>query len=96
MTDRETFLLLFYRERINALVSRLQTQEGYKAIVRQRHQKNKLADNDLDLLQTAKLLKDFTDRAEDLTLCNDICKGMYFCEKKRGHKGAHSEYGLMW
>jgi hypothetical protein len=36
-------------------------------------------------------------------LCNDNCKGMYFCEKKLGHKGRHgcckqgpNKYGLVW
>lgn len=35
-------------------------------------------------------------RLYDETLCNDNCKSMYFCEKKKGHRGRHGVYGLSW
>ena len=32
----------------------------------------------------------------DWDRCNDNCKSMYFCEKKKGHKGSHLYGGLAW
>lgn len=31
-----------------------------------------------------------------IDLCNDNCKSMYFCSKKKGHKGQHGTDGLVW
>lgn len=36
-------------------------------------------------------------RAFDESYCNDPCKMMYFCDRKRGHRGMHREdSGLEW
>jgi hypothetical protein len=91
-TERELFLLLFYRERIWRLIQRLESQEGARAAQRKRHRKNVAPEWDLNVLEVASLLKDFTRRAEDRTRCNDLLKSMYFCDLPKGHKGKHGEF----
>lgn len=94
--EREMFLLLFYRERVARLAQRLESQEGSKRALRKRHKKNTLADLDLNMDQVAKFLLEFIRRAENPDICNDICKSMYFCDRKKGHKGRHGEWCGEW
>lgn len=89
--DKRTFLLLFYRERIGRLAGNLFSQELVKKALRKRHKKNTLKEYDLSVQQIAEYMRDILRRAEDDTKCNDICKSMYFCDLKKGHKGGHSE-----
>ena len=36
-------------------------------------------------------------RLADDTLCHDNCKNLYFCTRKKNHKGKHrDEFGLTW
>jgi hypothetical protein len=35
-------------------------------------------------------------RAFDETRCNDCCKGLYFCDLPKDHKGGHLAGGLGW
>ena len=44
----------------------------------------------------AKVVRYLIDRATDPTLCNNDCKGMYYCELKKHHEGQHKEGGLAW
>jgi len=90
--DERLFLLLFYRERLGRLSQRLESQEGAKAALRKRHRKNTLSEWDLNPAQIGKFLMDFVRRAEDDTRCNDLCKSMYFCDRKKGHTGKHGEW----
>jgi hypothetical protein len=39
----------------------------------------------------ARSIRWLLERANDKTLCNDDCKGMYYCELKKKHKGKHKE-----
>lgn len=52
------------------------------------------------LAQTQDEIADYCEklleRVFDDTICNDDCKFMYFCDKKKGHKGKHGESGLAW
>lgn len=53
------------------------------------------------LAQSQNQIADFCDellaRVADETKCNDPCKMMYFCDRKKGHKGRHREdSGLAW
>lgn len=99
--ERALFLLLFYRERIGRLAGRLQLQEDVKDKMRKRHRKHGTRDFDLNIRQVSQLLAEVVARAEDETRCNDICKSMYFCDLKKGHrrkkhKEIHGEGGLVW
>jgi hypothetical protein len=85
------FLLLFYRERVGRLAGTLLSNAAYKKIMRKKHKKSVLGEYDWGAEQVGKFLSDFVHRAEDETRCNDICKSMYFCDLKKGHKGHHSE-----
>jgi len=85
------FLLLFYRERVARLAQRLDLQEGAKAALRKQHRKHTTREWHLNPAQIGKFLYGFIARAEDGTRCNDICKSMYFCDLKKGHKGKHGE-----
>lgn len=53
-----------------------------------------------DLAQTQDEIADFCEklieRVFDESVCNDACKFMYFCDKKKGHKGKHYDSGLVW
>lgn len=49
-----------------------------------------------DGVQCADMLRRFINRVFDPMLCNNDCKGMYFCTKEIGHKGVHSEDGLLY
>jgi hypothetical protein len=89
--ERALFLTLYYRERISRLAGRLNDQEAHRLVMRKRRKKNTLKFEDLDAKQTAEYLASFILRAEDETRCNDICSSMYFCDRKAGHKGQHSE-----
>jgi len=90
--EQRMFLLLFYRERIGRLVQRLQAQDGYKQVIRRKHRRDTLQGHDATLPLVAEWLADFIRRAEDDTRCNDLCKSMYFCDRKKGHKGKHGEW----
>jgi hypothetical protein len=46
--------------------------------------------------ECSKALQDLFDRVTDESRCNNDCKWMYFCNKKRGHKGVHNDCGLTW
>ena len=48
--------------------------------------------------QIADHLRTILTTAYDDSLCMDDCKGMYFCEKKKGHRGRHTcaNGGLSW
>ena len=89
--EQRLFLLLFYRESLARLAQRLDLQEGAKAAVRKRHQKN-TREWDLNPKQISVFLYEFIRRAQDDTRCNDLCKSMYFCDRKKGHKGKHGEW----
>ena len=91
-SERELFLLLFYRERVGRLVQRLRLQAGYKEAIRRKHQKDTLKEHNATVPQIAEWLALFIARAEDETRCNDICKSMYFCDRKKGHTGPHGEW----
>lgn len=91
-SERELFLLLFYRERVGRLVQRLRSETGYKAAIRRKHQKDKLKKYNATVPQIAEWLGQFIARAEDETRCNDVCKSMYFCDLKKGHRGSHGEW----
>ncbi len=76
----------FYKQRLSSLVQTLELQQSLK--------RPKYA---LRLKDVARLLTDFVERAEDGTRCNAECKNMYFCDRKKGHKGRHAEgKGLIW
>jgi sugar-specific transcriptional regulator TrmB len=86
----DLFHRLFYREHLARLAQRLDLQERTK-------RSKKLEGLNLTIAQISAMLEDLVRRAEDETLCNDNCKGMYFCDRKKGHKGKHSEGGrLTW
>ena len=89
--ERAMFLLLFYRERVGRLASTLIEHADYKKIIRKKHKKSILGEYDWSTEQVGQFLLDFIRRAEDDTRCNDICKSMYFCDLKKGHRGGHSE-----
>lgn len=94
--DERLFLMLFYRECLTRLAYRLKSQVQYAAIMKKQRARNRLKKNDLTVKQVAELLKSFVSFAEDDTLCHDDCKGMYFCERKRAHRGKHRADGLVW
>ena len=98
--DRALFLLLFYRERITRLAGRLQLQEDVKRKMREKHRRHATKGYGLRIDEIAAFLIEVVQRAEDETRCNDICKSMYFCDRKKGHKGKHRESvgngGLYW
>lgn len=89
---REMFLLLFYRERVSRLAQRLRSETDYKAAIRRKHEKDKLKEHDATVPQIAEWLGQFIARAEDETRCNDTIKSIYFCDRKKGHKGNHGEW----
>jgi len=47
-------------------------------------------------VEIVKIVTVLVARANDQTRCNNPCKSLYFCERKRGHKGKHRENGLSW
>jgi hypothetical protein len=49
-----------------------------------------------ELDKIAKRVSDLLHRLCDDALCNNNCKSLYFCERKRNHKGKHKEMGLVW
>jgi hypothetical protein len=42
------------------------------------------------------ILEEMFKRSTSEDVCGHNCKNMYFCEKKKGHKGVHTEGGLSW
>lgn len=101
LEERMLFLLLFYRERISRLAGSLIDNAAYKKVIRKKHKKSILGVYDWSTEQVGQFLAEFVRRAEDETRCNNICKSMYFCDKKKGHKGPHVEFiigkkGLSW
>jgi hypothetical protein len=53
--------------------------------------------NTSDLDKFTKFLTKALKRLADDTLCHDNCKNLYFCTKKKNHKGKHrDEFGLTW
>ena len=91
LEDRRIFLLLFYREHVGRLAGRLRDQESHKRIMRKKRKKNRHNEFNLSIDQVSQRLSEFIQRAEDETRCNNICKSMYFCDLKKGHRGGHSE-----
>jgi hypothetical protein len=83
-TPEALFHRLFYREHIRRLSQQLDLQlETFKS--------RKYRKFNLSLPQVVAILNYWVSRAEDKTLCNDICQEMYFCDLKKGHKGNHCE-----
>jgi hypothetical protein len=42
------------------------------------------------------ILEEMFQRGTSEDVCGHNCKNMYFCEKKKGHKGDHTDGGLAW
>jgi len=82
--ERALFLTLFYRQRISELLTRLRDQKATGHLP-------KFKSWNLSMDEVIACLQHHNQRAEDESRCNDICKGMYFCDRKKGHKGMHSE-----
>ena len=49
----------------------------------------------LTVKEIGQLLQSCVREAEDDSICHEIFKGMYFCDLPKGHKGMHSEGGLL-
>lgn len=95
--ERVIFLLLFYRERLLRFAGRLKDQNDSRLLARYRHERYQFKEYDVNIKQISQYLNEIERRAEDETRCNDICKSMYFCSLKRGHRGQHCEDGwLRW
>lgn len=94
--EERVFLFLFYKVNLAALAYRLESQEQSKATLKRKHKKYPYSKYDLSLTQVSEYLFYLTKEAQDLDKCHDICKSMYFCVLKRGHKGKHrDETGLL-
>jgi hypothetical protein len=80
------FYRLFYKERISRLAGRILSEFRCPDIGKT-----------LSLNDVGTILDEIVKEAEDDSLCHDICKGMYFCNRKKRHKGNHSENeALFW
>lgn len=88
---RELFFRLFYRERVGRLAGWLLSVSEAKKVARKKRKKIVTSPYHWSTEQVGEFLRKFVHRAEDETFCNDICKDMYFCDLKKGHKGKHSE-----
>jgi hypothetical protein len=60
------------------------------------YEANNKLERAIALQEAAAILEDYIARITNDKLCDDNCKNMYFCERKKGHKGRHSETGLTW
>lgn len=82
--EKELFLRLYYRERVGRLAQTLalQAQTPEAGVMTTKE----IADH----------LARFVKEAEDEKLCHNMCKDMYFCNRRRNHKGQHSEDGVLF
>jgi tRNA U34 5-methylaminomethyl-2-thiouridine-forming methyltransferase MnmC len=81
---------------VGRLAQRLGSEAEYKKLLRKRRKRDSLKEFHATVPQIAEWLEQIVRRAEDETFCNNICKSMYFCYRKKGHKGLHREGALSW
>lgn len=89
------FFRHFYREAVGRLAREL--LDG-RTFGRYEYVKGKRRHRPLTLKMVGEFLSSFVNFAEDDGLCHSSCKLMYFCERKKGHKGRHTaaDGGLGW
>lgn len=94
--EERQFLFLFYGVNLANLAYRLESQEASKATLKRKHKKYPYSEYDLSLAQVSEYLFYLVKEGRDTDKCHDICKSMYFCALKRGHKSKHrDETGLL-
>lgn len=86
LSHKSAFYRLLYRTELSFLSQRLGSELWSK-----KHHRRRVG-HSLNVGDIHKFLVYLVERAERDDLCNDICKGMYFCNLKKGHKGDHSYF----
>ncbi len=89
--EQRHFLFLFYAVNLANLAYRIESQEGAKATLKRKHKKYPYSEYDISLAQVSEYLLYLVKEAQDLDKCHDICKSLYFCVLRRGHKGKHRD-----
>ena len=82
----DLFYRLYYRERVGRLS---------QAILLQLATPDVAPRYNLTLEDIGELLQEFVEEAENNKLCHHMYKSMYFCTRKKGHKGCHSQDRLL-
>jgi hypothetical protein len=80
----ELFFRLYYREKVSRLAQTLDSHVKTPQF------------GVMPMTEVVDALSRFVREAEDEDMCHDMCKNMYFCTRKKGHRGRHSENEMLF